>query len=565
MPEIKLSYSKSIDLQVLLLGNVEIRTAQDKVQIRYAKLTGLLAVLAMSAGKPLQRDYLTDLFWPDMTIQTGRQNLRRALYNLKSSLGDASHMILSNNKTITLLQSDLLLDVTEMLTGTSTIEQKNQDAAYYNQLEQKLKLYRGEFMAGFTLPDCPYFEDWLQQHRESLHRKTLGILEQLSNHFEQAHNYSKALTFALRHIELDPWNEDMRCKVMRLYSLNGQSSAALQQYESTCNVLAKELDAEPKYGTQQLASRIHSGQFNNPSNDGVLNELISELYRCVDHPDQWQHVTSKIAATMGAEKFLFASRDKASLEMKGQFHWSLGDDALEAYMAHYSNIDVLSQSLERAPREQFHTSHDLYSEKKLFSSEIYNDFCKPFGINQSIGVTFDDPDSTLYTQFACLWEAGTKKITANDIQPMNILVPHLKQFVHLRNKFEYLQKQTRSTEQIVERFSMPALLCKANGTILARNEQADDMFASSNIITAITEKIVLYQQHHKDEFSTLLHQAVNAVDGKSEFSNGTWRAHKNYTVLEFNIFPFIFRPEGLIDCTEPCALVVVSDKNKLSS
>lgn len=559
MSENKLSNSETIKLQVLLLGNVEIRVADNQVHIRYAKLKGLLAVLVMSAGKPQQRDYLASLFWPEMTREDGRKNLRRALYNLKSSLGDASHMISSNNQSITIAKSALDLDVNNLLSNKTTISSENNNPTYFIQLEEKIKCYRDEFMAGFTLADNPQFESWLQIQRESLYRHIVTMLEQLSNHYEQVSDYSKALKFALRHTELEPWNEDMRCKVMRLYALNDQKDAALQQYETTRNVLINELGVQPREETQQLASRIRSGKFNKLKNDKVLNEIISDLYRCVDQPEQWLDVTGKIAAMVGAEKFLFASRDKVTLEMKGQFHWALGDDALEAYMSHYSDVDVLSQSLERAPRDRFHTSHDLYSEKQLFSSELYNDFCKPFGISHSIGVAFDDPDSTLYSQFACLWDSDTKKLQANDIQPLNTLVPHLQQFVRLRNKFEHLQNQARSTEQIVERFSMPAFICNANGKILANNTLAEDMLRTSNIITSITNKIVFYQQHHKEQFNILLHHAVNAVDGGDEFSNGTWHAQKNNTVLEFSIFPFTYRPEGLLDHSQPCALVLISD------
>lgn len=551
--------SNTKELRISLLGNVEIQVENTLISISYAKLQGLLAVLAMSAGLPLERDFLADLFWPEMTSENARKNLRRALYNLRIALGSTSDLLSTNKHSITLSQSNLYLDVIALRTADLITPPNEQDPAYFDLLEKKLRLYRNEFMKGVTLPDCPNFEDWLRLHRESLHQYALTLLEQLSNHHEQECNYSKALKFSLRYTELEPWNEDIQCKIMRLYALNDQDNAALQQYKKMSRLFKDELNIELKDETQHLAERISNGKIRHSINTDQLNNLISELYRCIDQPDQWLDVTSKIAATVGAEKFLFASRDKISLEMKGEFHWALGDDALDAYMAHYSNIDVLSQSLERAPKNIFHTSQDLYSEKKLLSSELYNDFCKPYGISHSIGVTFDDPGSTLYSQFACLWDKGEKKVSANDIEPLNILVPHLQQFVRLRQKFEHLQTQTRSSEQIVNQFSTAAFLCTANGQILARNTLAENMLCTSKVFTALDESILFYQQHYNDAFSKLLFQANSAVDGNGKIANGSWRVKDNDAVLEFNFFPFTYRPEGLLDSIQTCALVVVSD------
>lgn len=216
----------------------------------YAKLRGLLAMLAMSTDTPLRREFLAELFWPDMPIATARQNLRLALFNLKSSMAEAGCLLSTSRDMVTLSSGELSLDVAEFVADMP---------AGIPQMEQQAALYRGEFMAGFYLPGCPELDDWLQLQRESLQRRALALLERLANVYEQAGDYQNALQHALRYLELDSWDEHAHRRVMRLYALSGSDSAALAQFDTCCKLLKSEMGALPSEETRQLAERIRSG------------------------------------------------------------------------------------------------------------------------------------------------------------------------------------------------------------------------------------------------------------------------------------------------------------------
>lgn len=255
--------SKSKALSLALLGHPDIRVFGAPVDAGYAKLRGLLALLALSAETPLRREYLAELFWPDMPPATGRQNLRRALFNLKFAMGEMSHMLSAKRDAVTLHRQGLWLDVEAFTAATpscTSAPAPDHCTPCLAQIEPKTELYRGEFMEGFTLQDCPDFEDWLMMQRETLHRRALALLEQLSNCREQIADYNKALQFALRYTELEPWDETAHRRVMRLYALNGQNSTAIAQYETCCRLLKKELGVLPGEETRQLAERIRNGE-----------------------------------------------------------------------------------------------------------------------------------------------------------------------------------------------------------------------------------------------------------------------------------------------------------------
>lgn len=236
-----------------LLGRMELRIGQSApVESGYAKLRGLLAFLAMAGGKPQRRDFLSTMFWPDKDEAVAKQNLRRALFNLKNLLGDASNLLSATGDEVSLDTTGVWLDVAEFVR-----EHGYADPAL---MERLAALYEGELMAGFSLPECPDFEEWLQLQRESLHRRELLLLDRLTVHYENQNDFAKALFFTQRYTALEPLDEVWLRRAMRLFTLDGKDSAALAHYDACRKLLKSELGVLPEEETSQLAARIKKGE-----------------------------------------------------------------------------------------------------------------------------------------------------------------------------------------------------------------------------------------------------------------------------------------------------------------
>lgn len=291
----------------------------------------------------------------------------------------------------------------------------------------------------------------------------------------------------------------------------------------------------------------------------MFDNIICSIYRAVDQADAWNEITQQISCALGSEKFLFATRDKNTLDIKGKYHWSIGNDALDDYLSHYSDVDILSQNLLLSQRERFHSSQELYPDKMFLSSELYADFCRPYHIRHSMGVAFDIPESSLYTQFACLRDTKSGPFSEAEIAPWNRLVQHFKQFVYLKQKYQHMDIVARSTEQVIERFSVAAFLCDQDRRILYHNLPAESLLARSSIFTSNTDKLVFRRQHHKAIFTKLLRQAYSASAGTGTLSGGACYLNENDITVEVRAFPFNYRPEGVVDSPKNCVLVLAVD------
>jgi WD40 repeat protein/DNA-binding SARP family transcriptional activator len=215
------------------------------------KVRALLAFLAVEADRPHPRETLAGLLWPDYPDRSALTNLRSALANLRQAIGDRRAeppFLLITRDTIQFnIASDYSLD----LTGLQNLPGQNVD-----QLEQTVAAYQGCFLEGFSLGDSALFEEWALRKREQINRQVLDALQHLAAHYEECGDYTRAIAYARRRLELEAWDEDAHRQLMRLLAFSGQRSLALAQYEACSRLLQLELGVEPARETTALYESI---------------------------------------------------------------------------------------------------------------------------------------------------------------------------------------------------------------------------------------------------------------------------------------------------------------------
>jgi DNA-binding SARP family transcriptional activator/predicted ATPase len=227
------------------------------------KVRALLAYLAVEADRPHRRDSLAGLLWADWPDRAARTNLRNALANLRTAIGDRDAeppFLLITRETIQFnTASDQWLDVAAF---RSCVEA---DPPVARELEEAAALYRGAFLEGFFLKDSAAFEDWSLLTREQLQRQAISALYWLADFYARHSEYEQACDYAWRQVELEPWREQAHQQLMRLLALSGRRGAALAQYDTCRRLLAEELGVEPAVETTRLYERIRDGTLEAPA------------------------------------------------------------------------------------------------------------------------------------------------------------------------------------------------------------------------------------------------------------------------------------------------------------
>nr|MBA3349670.1 AAA family ATPase [Actinomycetota bacterium] len=234
-------------LKMSLLGVPTIQRDGAPIKVDTRKATAMLAFLAVTAHEQA-RDSLAGLLWPDYDGLHARAALRRTLSALNKALG--GEWLHADRARVGLRRDDLWLDVEAFRTSAEGCGRHSaQDNApcpdCTGSWTRAASLYRGDFMAGFSLRDSPEFDDWQRFQAEGLSRELGQVLERLVLDAATRGEPEAAIEHARRWLTLDPLHEAAHRQLMRLYAMSGQRSAALRQYRGCVAVLDRELGVSP--------------------------------------------------------------------------------------------------------------------------------------------------------------------------------------------------------------------------------------------------------------------------------------------------------------------------------
>jgi tetratricopeptide (TPR) repeat protein len=123
-------------------------------------------------------------------------------------------------------------------------------------LQAATAIYRADFLDGFSLADAPEFDDWVGLQREAWHQRLEQIFNRLTRLQFEMGRVSQAIETTRLWLARDILNETAYRRLMQLYVLAGNRTAALQTFEQCARLLREELGVEPDSETTDLAERI---------------------------------------------------------------------------------------------------------------------------------------------------------------------------------------------------------------------------------------------------------------------------------------------------------------------
>ena len=251
-------------VRLRLIGQMEAWTLMsDSILPTGRKTRALLAILALSAPRPVLRGKLAEMLWSRRPEEQARASLRQEIHRLLDALGPVGNQILSINRDHLMLRPGTVwVDVEEVLRASPT-----KPAA--------LVLLDGDLLEDLDGVD-PAFDNWLAAERERLRDRARVLAEQMLRDQPDA---DLAIPAAQQLLSIDRAHEGAWRALMRAYNNRGERGMAIQAYERCRSVLADLLDAQPSEETLRLAAEIRATtpQSRQPSQAG--SPTRAELFR----------------------------------------------------------------------------------------------------------------------------------------------------------------------------------------------------------------------------------------------------------------------------------------------
>lgn len=242
------------DVTALVLGPLELSVAGRRVpRWNSLKARAVFQYLLIHQDRPIRRDVLMDLEWPDHTRNSARNNLNVALYSLRNTLdgpGQGVQPVLYQDGCYSLNpalnwwidRNEFFLTLQHAESARRAGRPRQAIAAY----EKAVDLYRG-----------PLFEDdpageWFLAEQRHLEELYLRALEQLASAYFGFGDLSGAVRCAQLAVGTDPCCEPAHRLLMRCFGLQHQQQLVSRQYRSCVAALHDELGVSPGEETVQL-------------------------------------------------------------------------------------------------------------------------------------------------------------------------------------------------------------------------------------------------------------------------------------------------------------------------
>lgn len=257
-------------LHISLFGRLRCMMDNDLVSgIEARKVQELLTYLLLHRAHPCTRESLATLMWGERNDAQAKKYLRQTLWQLQSALDAACH------PTIPLLRVDaewveinqsasIWLDIDHfehVYETTCQSEGRDLSGKQVDALCRAVALYQGDLLEG-------WYQDWCIFERERYQQMYLTMLDKLIAYAERIQDYIMGIHYCELALRCDPARERTHRRLMHLYYLAGNRTAALRQYETCTEMLDRDLGVEPAKSTLLLYEQIRSDQFSAPdSND----------------------------------------------------------------------------------------------------------------------------------------------------------------------------------------------------------------------------------------------------------------------------------------------------------
>lgn len=248
------------DIAALILGPLELDVAGRRV-VRWSSLKarGVFQYLLVNHGRPIRRDVLMELQWPDHTPTSARNNLNVALYSLRNTLDgpwQGLQPVLHRNGCYS-LNPDLRWwtdrdQFVSVLRQAQLFRGSSHPGEAICEYEKAVELYRG-----------PLFEDdltgdWYLPEQRHLNDLYLKALEGLGEIYFDLGELTSAERFGQRALTSDPCCEPAHRLLMRCHALEQRQQLVCRQYRLCVDALRDELAVAPGAETLRLFQELTS-------------------------------------------------------------------------------------------------------------------------------------------------------------------------------------------------------------------------------------------------------------------------------------------------------------------
>lgn len=242
------------EMAVCLLGRFRLFHRGHEVEGWHgSKTPRIVRYLFAQRDRPVPRDVLIDLFWPDADPETARRNLHQTIYVVRKALRAGcdpnQHIVFADEAYTVKTSAGVWCDAEEFeaqaRAGRSAERELREEDAIVA-YEAAERIYRGDY-----LEDSPY-EEWAMPERDRLRLLYLDTANRLADLKLAMGDAESALELTQRALLRDPCDEAAHRCALRCHEAAGNRNQVIRQYQACVDALDRAYGLEPTRETTEL-------------------------------------------------------------------------------------------------------------------------------------------------------------------------------------------------------------------------------------------------------------------------------------------------------------------------
>lgn len=209
------------------------------VHVSLRRAVHLLAFLSLSDNRSASREEILEVVWERETDNQVRANFHPTVSWLRRALRlEDGRPVVLHEQGVYRLNPELYWDLDTDRFSRALADREPQ----IERLESARRLYRGRFLTGLE-------GTWIEEQREVWQQAYGELLRAQASCQLEAQLWTEAEDSFRRLLQIDPMQEDVYLSIMRIYARRGRRDLVRRQYDRLCQLLLRELGAEPMAST----------------------------------------------------------------------------------------------------------------------------------------------------------------------------------------------------------------------------------------------------------------------------------------------------------------------------
>ncbi|MBI2848606.1 MAG: GAF domain-containing protein [Chloroflexi bacterium] len=227
--------------------------------VQRRKALTLLKILLTYDGRPVSKETLIELLWPEVEPSAGAGRLYTVVHALRRLVEPPGHegkwLFVQNegDQYWFNTKGPCRIDVREfkmLVEAGKRAEARGNAQAAIAAFEEAVRLYRGDFL------EDERFSEWCWMEREELRETCLDTLKRLAALHAEEGSWEKAAKHLRGALRVDSLREELHRELIRSLWALGRRDEAIRQYEACRDLLQRELGIGPLPETDHLLQLI---------------------------------------------------------------------------------------------------------------------------------------------------------------------------------------------------------------------------------------------------------------------------------------------------------------------